>query len=132
MKYFGKIVYSETKESKTSPGVWIEEFTVREYYGDVIRNTRRRDGDDKINDDISVGVQISVVADPFLQQNFHAIRYLEWMGNNWKVSEVEPQFPRMILTLGSLYNGDVYEEPEVTGATGATGAIGGLDNENES
>lgn len=104
MKYFGKIAYAETEEVETAPGVWEEQLTVNEYYGDVIRNTRRRDGGDKINDDITVNVQISIVADPFLLQNFHAIRYLEWMGNKWKVSEVDVQFPRLVLTLGGLYN----------------------------
>ncbi len=102
MKYYGNIAYADTVE--TSPGVWTEQLTVRPYYGDVVRNTRRRDGGDKINDDISVNVQISAVADPFLTENFHAIRYLEWMGHKWKVTEVEPQFPRLILTLGGLYN----------------------------
>lgn len=102
MKYFGKITYANTVES--SPGIWIDEPITREYYGDVIRNTRRREGGDKINDDISVTVSISIVADPFAYDHFHEIRYIEWMGNKWKISEVEPQFPRLILYLGGLYN----------------------------
>ena len=117
MKYFGNIAYATTSETK--PGLWKETVSVREYYGDVLRNTRRREGSDKINDDISVNVQISIVADPFALEHFFAMRYIEWMGNKWKISEVEPQFPRLVLTLGGLYY-----ETDSTGSTGSTGETG--------
>ena len=38
-RWYGKVGYSELVE--TSPGVWTPQDTVREYYGDVIRNTTR-------------------------------------------------------------------------------------------
>lgn len=101
-KFFGKIGYAETQQ--TSPGVWEEEITEREYFGDLIRNTRRLQSSGNINDNIVVANDISIVADPFANQNFHAMRYVEFMGTKWKISNVEVQYPRLILTLGDQYN----------------------------
>lgn len=102
-KFYGPIGYAETKE--TAPGVWTEVITERYYYGDVIRNTRRLQTSDKVNDDINVSNEISIVADPFANGNFHAMRYVGFMGAKWKISNVEVQYPRLILTLGGVYNG---------------------------
>lgn len=100
-KWFGKIGYAETEES--SPGVWKEQIVEREYYGDLVRNTRRLQTADKINDDIIVSNELSIVSDPYAMNNFHSIRYVEFMGSKWKVSSVEVSYPRLILTLGGLY-----------------------------
>lgn len=103
-KWFGKIGYATTKE--TRPGIWEASVDEMSYYGDTVKNTRRLTNDAKANDDISVGVDISVVADPFAYNNFHKMRYVEYMGSKWKVSSVDPQYPRLVLTLGGLYNGE--------------------------
>ena len=100
-KWFGKIGYAETEE--ISPGVWKEQIVEREYYGDLVRNTRRLQTADKLNDDINVANEISIISDPYANQNFHSIRYVEFMGSKWKVSSVEVSYPRLILTLGGLY-----------------------------
>jgi hypothetical protein len=102
-KFYGKIGYAETVETK--PGVYKEEITERDYYGDLIRNTRRLQSGDKVNDDINVSNEISIVADPFANQNFHSMRYVEFMGAKWKITNVEVQYPRLILTIGGVYNG---------------------------
>lgn len=100
-KYFGKIGYAEIEQ--TSPGVWREQIVEREYYGDLIRNTRRLQTADKVNDDITVSNELSIVADPYAMSNFHSIRYAEFMGAKWKISSIEVSYPRLILTLGGLY-----------------------------
>lgn len=101
-KWFGKIGFAETKETK--PGVWEEIITVREYYGDVTRNTRRFQSSENLNDNIVVSNDISIVADPYAIKNFHSIRYIEFMGTKWKIDNVEVSYPRLILTLGEIYN----------------------------
>lgn len=101
-KWFGKIGFGVTEE--TVPGVWNEIITEREYYGDVIRNARRLQTTDKVNDDIVVTNEISIVSDPYANENFHAIRWVEFMGSKWKVTNVDVSFPRLNLTLGSVYN----------------------------
>lgn len=102
-KYYGKIGYAETVETK--PGIWEEQITVHNHYGDVIKNSRRLQSADKVNDDVTVSNQLSIVADPYAMNNFHSMRYAEFMGTKWKISNVEVQYPRLILTLGGLYNG---------------------------
>ena len=102
-KFYGVIGYAVTK--MTEQGIYEEQIVETEYVGDVIRNTRRlRDGS-KINDDINISNRISIIADPYAANNFHTMRYVVFMGAKWKISEVEVQYPRLILTLGGLYNG---------------------------
>lgn len=102
-KFFGNVGYSETAE--TVPGVWEEQLTVRQYYGDVLRNSRRWATGEGLNDNLEISNSISIVADAYAYQNFHAIKYVEWMGTRWKVSNIEVERPRLILTLGGVYNG---------------------------
>lgn len=102
-KFYGKVGYSETKE--TTPGVWSESITERYYDGEVIRNTRRWESTSNQNDDLNINNQISIVADPYAYKNFHSMRYIEWMGAKWKISDIEVQYPRLLLTIGGLYNG---------------------------
>ena len=102
-KYYGKIGYNESVE--TTPGVWEEKITERSYYGDLIKKSRRLQSADKVNDDISISNEISIVADPYATNNFHSMRYAEFMGTKWKITNVEVQYPRLILSLGGLYNG---------------------------
>lgn len=101
-KYYGAIGYAETSE--TRPGVWEERIIERNYYGELVRNTRRLQSSDKVNDDINVANEISILADPYANENFHSMRYVEFMGAKWKISNVEVQYPRLILTIGGLYN----------------------------
>lgn len=103
-KWFGVIGYAETVE--TTPGVWEEQIVERQYFGDVTRNTRRLQTTDKVNDNVDISNEISIVADPYANQNFHAIRYAEFMGTKWKVSSVDVQHPRLNLSLGGVYNGE--------------------------
>lgn len=102
-KFYGPIGYAQQVETK--PGVWEEQIVEKFYRGDVLRNTRRLQSTDKVNDDINVGNEISIVADPFANGNFHSMRYVGFLGARWKVTNVEVQYPRLILTLGGLYNG---------------------------
>ncbi len=103
-KWFGQIGY--VKEVQTAPSVWTSDETVREYYGDVIRNTSRwSTNQDSTNDDLTINNQISIVADPFAYQNFHSMKWIEFMDAKWKITSVEPKHPRLILTVGGVWNG---------------------------
>lgn len=106
-KYYGKIGYAVTAE--TEPGVWTEQITERVYYGDVIRNARRTQTTDQVNDDISISNEISIVADPYAYENFHSMRYAEYMGTKWKVTNIEVSYPRLILSIGGIWNGNKTE-----------------------
>lgn len=101
-KWYGTVGFNEgTKQ--TSPGVWEEVVVSRNYYGDIVRNSRRLQSADKLNDDVVVSNELSIVSDPYALQNFHAIRYAEFMGSKWKVTSVEVEYPRLTLSLGGVY-----------------------------
>lgn len=110
MRFYGKIAYAVTAE--TSPDVWQETITKKYYRGDVRRVTRRLVSGDKVNDDINISNEISIVADAFALQNFQNIRYVEWNGTKWKVSSVTVDRPRLTLEIGGLYNGT--EGPQIS------------------
>ncbi len=102
-KFYGAVGYGEAEER--APGAWEEQITERMYYGELVRNTRRLQSADKLNDDLNIANELSIVADPFAYQNFHRMRYVEYMGSKWKITNVEVAFPRLILTIGGVYNG---------------------------
>lgn len=102
-KFCGNIGYAISKE--TTPGVWIEDIVERQYFGDVYRNTRKLQSGNQVNDSIDISNEISILSDPFANENFHSMRYITYMGAKWKVSSVEVRYPRLILTVGGLYNG---------------------------
>lgn len=102
-KYFGTIGFAEPKHDNL--GVWVDANVVeKEYYGDVERNTRRLQNTQDLNDDISISNIISIIGDPYINDNYFNIRYATFMGQKWKVINVDVQFPRLKLTLGGLYN----------------------------
>lgn len=102
-KFYGVIGYATCNE--TSPGVWVDDIVERNYFCELIRNTRRLQTSDKVNDNIEIANEISIVADPFAEQNFHSMKYIEFMGAKWKITNVEVQRPRLILSVGGVYNG---------------------------
>lgn len=102
-KFFGVIGFNEGTV-ETSPGVWEQQVVERQYYGDLIRNSRRLQSTDQLNDDINISNEISIVADPYANANFHSMLYVEFMGAKWKITNVEVQYPRLKLTLGGVWN----------------------------
>lgn len=101
-KYYGKIGYGIMTEIR--PGYFGEEIIERPSYGDLVRNVRKWENGEGLNDDLNIQNDISIVADSFAYENFHKIRYATYMGAKWKVRTVEVQHPRLILSLGGVYN----------------------------
>lgn len=101
-KYYGKIGYETLTEDR--PGVWVPSIEERNYSGEVIKNTVNRQSSDQVNDNIGISNTISILSDPYAASNFHAIRYATYMGAKWKVTSVEVQYPRLLLSLGGVYN----------------------------
>lgn len=102
-RYCGKIGFGAPKE--TRPGIWEQTKTIeRTYYGDLIRNYRRTDSSDKVNNDIAFNNQISIIADAFANRNIINMLYAEFMGTKWTITGVDVQEHRLILSLGGKYN----------------------------
>lgn len=108
-RFYGKVGYSETYEKTIDgepSGIWLNRIIEYPYYGDVTRNVRKLDNGENFNPNIRVNNTISIVADAYAMKHFFAIRYVEWMGTRWAVDSVEVQSPRLILSLGGVYNGE--------------------------
>lgn len=101
-RFYGIIGYAE--QIQTSPGVWEELITERTYSGDVIKNMSRMKDGDNLNDNLAIDNRFSIVADPYAYAKFHTMRYIRWMGSLWKINSVDVQRPRLILTIGGVYN----------------------------
>jgi hypothetical protein len=104
-RFYGVIGYGESVESPAGSGKWIDQITEYPYYGDVLSNTRSLEEGLGLNKDITVGNSISIVADEFANDHIFAIRYAMWRGIRWTVAKVVVQPPRLILSLGDMYNG---------------------------
>lgn len=104
-RFYGQVGYGDSVETAPESGVWEDKITELGYYGDVLRDTRNLQLGDKVNSDISVDNLISIVADEYAIEHFFKIKYVRWAGTVWTVTNVEVRRPRLILTLGSVFNG---------------------------
>lgn len=102
-KFYGPIGFGESVES--APGVWTDVIVEYNYYGDVTRNSRKLEDGEKVNNDLSVGNSISIVADAYAREHFFAMKYIKWAGTYWVVSNITEESPRLLLRLGGVYNG---------------------------
>ena len=103
-KFYGIVGYIETVE--TEPGIWEPLLTTRSYYGELVRNSSKFQTSGGVNDNVDISNELSIVADPYALDHFTAMRYVEFMGAKWKITKVEVKYPRLILTIGGVYNGE--------------------------
>ena len=116
-KYFGKVGYAIDQETK--PGVYEQVITEKDYCGEDTRSISRWKTNTQLNDNVDIDKQISILADPFAMNNFMNIRYITAYGKCWKVNSVEVKYPRLILSIGGLYNGRAENRrSETPGTTG--------------
>ena len=101
-KFHGIVGFFETVES--APDVWRDKITKRVYTGDIVKNVTKSRDADQVNPSIIMEDRISIIADPFAYEKAHEIRYVVVHGTEWKVTGVEFNRPRIILTIGSVYN----------------------------
>lgn len=102
-RFYGKVGFGQVVDQGN--GVYEPVVEYRLYYGDVLRNYRSTENDDKVNSDIRLNHVVSVVSDEYANENTSAIRYAEFGGGLWEVTQVEVRSPRLLLTLGGKYNG---------------------------
>lgn len=108
-KFYGLIGFATTTEEVVdgaTTGIWTSKIVERPYYGDVIRYSRKYTSSDKVNDDVDISNELSIVADPFVMTNFHNMKYVKWLGAAWKITGIDVQYPRVTLQIGGVYNGE--------------------------
>lgn len=105
-KFHGKIGFVNTVEDPDNPGIWDEQIVEREYCGDLVRIYRRaQTSSNSSNDNITLSTEISIVADPYANQNMYTMRYVLWNGAKWKIDAINVEYPRLKLSLGGVWNG---------------------------
>lgn len=110
MKWYGEIGFKD--EIEEEPGVFIPQLVKRNFFGDVLDLSWKEMQGEKINADLHISNKLSVVADPYLRNNFQKIAYVQFEGAKWTVDSVKVGRPRLELTLGSLYLEDEENEDE--------------------
>ena len=104
-RFRGIVGFIKAAETSPGSGIFSEVATEKTYGGDVIRDSKKWETTPNLNDDVSIGNRFSIVADTFANENFSYMKYVKWMGFSWKITNVEVQRPRLILTVGEKYNG---------------------------
>lgn len=106
-KYFGKIGFVQTTNEGNARGVYTDDaIEEREYAGDVLSSSRSWTAGETLNDNLTINVRISIVSDDYATVNLPNIRYAYWRGNRFEVTNADDsQYPRLVLTLGGVYNG---------------------------
>lgn len=102
-RFRGAIGFAQLVEQE--PGLYVEKIVERNYSGDLLQMSRSFQATEQIHDDVVLSAEISIVCDEFALKNFGLVRYVVLGGVKWKISKVNPKFPRLILTVGGVYNG---------------------------
>lgn len=123
MKFYGKIGFAITVDD--GDGVWTPTVTEKQYTGDVLRLIRNKDSGEHINDGLRLNSQFSILMDPWFQDHFSSIKYVEYMGTKWIIETIELQYPRVLLTPGGIYHGDEPEEGTESSTSEETGGDSG-------
>lgn len=118
-KWYGKVGY--VMDVETEPGIWEQKAKELPYFGDVIKVSSRWATSGTLNDNPTIDSQISIVADPFAYQHFSSIKYVEFMDTVREVTTVTPQYPRLIVSMGGLWNGEREQAESADEAGGASG-----------
>lgn len=107
-KYSGKLglVYPD---AETAPGIWapekVEEVSVK---GDTLNLSKSYSpSSQSINDDLTLSKRVSIIASSDLIADTASMRYLTYLGQRWKIVEIDFQRPRLIFTLGGIWNGRI-------------------------
>ncbi len=115
MKWFGEIGFLTYERDPDNPTGWLPKMVKETYYGDVLKVYKSdKEISNQIADDITINNRISIIADPFAMNNFHQIKYIEFMGAKWKVTSVDVRYPRLDIYMGSVYK---EEEEEINGSS---------------
>lgn len=124
MKFCGKIGFEVTVDD--GDGVWKPTITDKTYTGDVLRLIRNKDSGEHINDGLRLNSQFSILMDPWFQDHFSSIKYIEYMGTKWTIESADPtNYPRILLTPGGIYHGDEPEEGTESSTSEETGGDSG-------
>jgi hypothetical protein len=106
-KFWGTIGF--VRQVETSPDVWTESVVAeRKYSCEKVRNGSRWQTSiyPTTIDNMVLDNRVKILADPYAWNEMASMRYLVRNGSKWKITAIEEDYPRLILTLGGLYHGN--------------------------
>ena len=105
MKYYDTIGFWED-DVEIRPGVSKSSIVERPYAGDILENRQRWMNSDHQNDNLTLNIRLSIIGDLYLNKHLSSIKYVNYMGNKWKVTGLDvSKYPRIIMDIGEVYNG---------------------------
>lgn len=107
-RFYGPIGFVEQVENPVGSGIWVDNPIEKNYRGEVSRNTKRWDDGNQLNKNLNISNTISIVADPYVSDHLSQIRYVKWLNNYWEINSIDVEFPRLILSIGGVYNGPTF------------------------
>ena len=102
-RFHGNVGFSIPYESE--PGIFTDQMVERSYFGTIVQHTRRWEKGEGLNDDLTLENRISILADDYAYQHCSGIKYVCWMNARWKVNSMKVEHPRILLSLGGVWNG---------------------------
>jgi len=103
-KFHGFIGYVDIVQ--TSPGVYEPVVEEKPCKGDILRDNRRWENTEAVNDDFTINNRFSVLADQEMYERYDKMVYLKWNGIKWKITASEVQRPRVIFNIKGVWNGN--------------------------
>lgn len=92
-------------QQETTPGVWTPVENPRKMKGDIIRQSSSNSSSGNLNDDVTLNHRISLIGDAYAFDNYFNIKWVKIDTMKWKVVNIEIERPRIIVSLGGVWNG---------------------------
>lgn len=108
-KYFGRIGFATSQENPADSGIYEDVMVEHNYHGDVLdlKSRYKSNSINGTNDLITIDVEFSIMADSFAYQNLSNMKYIEYLGEFWKIETISPDRPRLKITIGGIWNGSI-------------------------
>lgn len=104
MKFSGKAGF-RINDVEIEPGVYEPTVVTKAIKGDIVINRYQHQNSDKSTiDNVRITNQLSIVANQFLNENIANLLYVEFQGVKWKVETFDIRPPRVVVSLGGVYN----------------------------
>lgn len=102
-KFCGNIGFVKYVEKEK--GIYSPQSIEKRYFGDKIKMNQKYESTSQLNDNIRLNTSISVIADKYLRDNIGVMKYVCLDGQRWTINTIDDTtYPRILLTLGGLYN----------------------------
>lgn len=103
MKFYGEIGFWDG-DVEISQDVYRPNIVEKHYTGDINKNHYRFRPNNTQNEEFKINSTISIYADLYIRDNWPSIKYVKWNGTKWKVTEITPEYPKLTIQLGGVYN----------------------------